>query len=139
MAKYEFINCLVHKYDKDAGIKIKSPADIYNEMKDIKDASREVCVCFHLDTKNVVIAREIISIGTLNASLVHPREVFRSAIINNSNSIIIAHNHPSGDITPSGEDLSVCKKLHLVADIIGIKLRDFVIIGSNDYQSVDTI
>ena len=106
-----FINCLIHEYDKRTAPILDTPEKIYENMKDIKDASKEIFVAFHLNTKLHVIAREIIAIGILDASVVHPREVFRSAIINNVNSIILAHNHPSGDTKPSAEDLDVTKTL----------------------------
>jgi DNA repair protein RadC len=106
-------------------------------MQDIKDTSKEIFIVFHLDTKNQIIKREIISIGTLNSSLVHPREVFRNAIISNVDSIILAHNHPSGDATPSEEDNEITKQLVKAGDILGIRVLDHVIVGTkNEHTSM---
>ncbi|MCQ4795213.1 DNA repair protein RadC [Anaerofustis stercorihominis] len=88
-----------------------------------------------LNTKNMVIETELISIGTINTSLVHVREVFRNAIKKNANSIILAHNHPSGDSTPSIEDEHLTKRLKDAGELIGIKVIDHVIIGKDNYFS----
>ncbi len=91
---------------------------------------------FYLNTKNEVIGMEMISKGTLNASLVHPREVFKGAILANANAIIVAHNHPSGDVQPSTADQSVTKTLVNAGKLLDIQVLDHVIIGSkNGYFS----
>ena len=117
-------------------IKIGTANDIYKEMIDLKNEKKEIFVVFHLNTKNKIILREIVSIGILNSSLIHPRETFRTAIINNANSIILAHNHPSGDTTPSPDDISVTKRMVQAWEIIGIKVLDHVITGKNNYTSM---
>lgn len=89
----------------------------------------------HLDSKHKIIKQEIISIGTLNASLVHPREVFKSAIKENSKSLIVVHNHPSGDQAPSAEDEKVTKILFRAGELLGINVLDHVIIGRNGFYS----
>jgi len=78
------------------------------------------------------MAVEVVSIGTLNSALVHPREVFKGAIINSANSIILAHNHPSGDPSPSNEDKEITNRLVEAGEIIGISVLDHIVIGSND-------
>ena len=83
-----------------------------------------------LDTKNKVTGLFKVSQGSLNSSIVHPREVFKRALMQNSNSIILAHNHPSGDVTPSGEDISITRRLQEAGDILGIKVLDHLIIGA---------
>ena len=93
------------------------------------------CV-FFLDTQHPIIGKEIISLGTLNASLVHPRECFRTAIIKNCDSIIVAHNHPSGRLEPSPEDLSLTKRLVEGGQLIGIEVLDHVIVTADAYVSL---
>ena len=98
-------------------------------------AEREVFLVLHLNTKHKVVKEEIISLGTLNASLIHPREVFRSAVKEGSYALLIAHNHPSGDPSPSDEDILVTKKLLSAGEILGIHVLDHVIIGHGRYWS----
>lgn len=90
---------------------------------------RENFIVMMLDTKNKVTGLTITSIGTLNSSLVHPREVFKAAILTNAASIILAHNHPSGDPTPSREDMDITKRLAETGKLLGIEILDHVIIG----------
>ncbi len=110
---------------------ITSPDDVV-ELLQVRMAlyDREHFVAVLLNTKNRVISLETISIGSLNSSLVHPREVFKSAIKASASSIIIAHNHPSGDPTPSSEDLTITQRLVEAGEIIGISILDHIIIGS---------
>lgn len=115
-------------------VEVKTPQDVYNQMRDIKNI-KEYFVVFYLTTRNQIIAREIISIGILNQCLIHPREVFRGAIVRNCHSIILAHNHPSGDTSPSDEDIKVTKRLQDAGDILGIEVLDHVIVGKG-YQSI---
>ena len=108
---------------------INSPeagAKIANEYLDGSD--REQFVVFGLDTKNKVNFIETVSIGTVNSSIVHPREVFKSLIVGNATSFIVAHNHPTGDVTPSQEDINVTKRLQEVGDLMGIGLLDSLIV-----------
>ena len=99
----------------------------------IGDKDREHFVVLHLDNKHRVIAAEVAGIGTLNQALVHPREVFKAAILNNAQAIICGHNHPSGDLTPSPEDHAIESRLRNAGDIIGIRLLDFVIVSGVRY------
>lgn len=92
-----------------------------------------------LDTKNKLIARNTISIGTINSTIVHPREVFKNAIKKSANSIILVHNHPSGDPRPSEEDIKITKRLKEVGEIMGIMVLDHIIIGDNRYVSLKEI
>ena len=123
-------------YEPDHQPKITDAQDVYEQLTDIKDANKEIFVAFYLNTKNEVIAREIISIGILNASLIHPRETFRGAILHNANSIILAHNHPSGTTDPSAEDKNVTQQLQQAGEILGIKLLDHIITTRNNYISL---
>ena len=115
---------------------ILSSKDIWKLCSDIRDSKKEHFVVFYLDTRNKFIERQIISIGILNSSLVHPREVFESAISLHSVSIIIVHNHPSGDIEPSLEDIVVTKRLVDAGKILGIKVFDHVILSKDKYFSL---
>ncbi|MHB1654141.1 MAG: RadC family protein [Desulfitobacteriaceae bacterium] len=92
---------------------------------------REHFVVICLDTKNNVNALNTVSVGTLNSSLVHPREVFKAAILANSNGIILTHNHPSGDPTPSREDVEITKRLVEAGTIMGIEVMDHVVLGDS--------
>ena len=94
----------------------------------LADSPCEQFVVVLLDTKHRVIGLCPITVGTLDASLVHPREVFRPAIVHNASAVILAHNHPSGDLTPSREDMVVMKQLDEVAQIVGINVLDFIIV-----------
>jgi len=105
------------------------PEDVYDELEDLRHEKQERFVILMLDAKNRMFRRETVHIGTLNMSIVGPREVFRIAIREGASSIIVAHNHPSGDPTPSPEDLDVTKRLVEVGKLIDIPVVDHVIIG----------
>ncbi|WP_310794962.1 RadC family protein [Desulfofundulus thermocisternus] len=115
---------------------IRSPEDAARlVMEEMRHLDREHFRALLLNTKNEVIAREIVSIGTLNSSTVHPRELFKIAIRRNAAAVILLHNHPSGDPTPSQEDLDVTRRLWEAGRIIGIEILDHLIIGDNKYVS----
>ena len=117
-------------------LKITEPSTIANlYMDDMRYLQKEHFKILLLDTKNQIISTEEISIGTLNASIVHPRDVFKIAIKRNANAIILLHNHPSGDPTPSNEDINITNRLVDVGKLIGIKVLDHIIIGDNRYMS----
>jgi DNA repair protein RadC len=105
-------------------------------MQEMKSLNKEVLKVILLNTKNVVIRIVDVSIGSLNSSIVHPREVFHNAILAHSASIIICHNHPSGDPSPSTEDINVTHRLKECGKIIGIDLLDHIIIGNGIYVSL---
>nr|WP_203554903.1 DNA repair protein RadC [Bacillus sp. B15-48] len=116
---------------------IRSPEDGANFlMNDMKFLSQEHFVCLYLNTKNHVIHHQTVFIGSLNASIVHPREVYREAVRRSAASIICAHNHPSGDASPSREDIEVTKRLVECGKMLGIELLDHLIIGDNKYVSL---
>ena len=114
---------------------IITPKDIWNEMKEIRNNKKEYFVVFYLDNRNQLIKKEIVSIGTLNASLVHPREVFEPAVRNLAGQIILAHNHPSGDCQPSEEDLLITERLIKAGKILGIEILDHVIVTTEHFFS----
>lgn len=119
-------------YDLPSKGIIRSPHDAYDIFKKVLNyerMSREHLMLATLNTKNKVTGLHIVHVGTLNSSVVHPRDVFQHALLDNASSIILAHNHPSGDTTPSQEDVQVTKRMEEVANILGIKLLDHIILG----------
>lgn len=116
---------------------IRSPEDGANYvMNDMRFLSQEHFVCVYLNTKNQVIHRQTVFIGSLNASIVHPREVFKEAFRRSAASIICFHNHPSGNPTPSREDIEVTKRLVECGKMLGIEVLDHLIIGDKKYVSM---
>lgn len=117
--------------------KITSPADALElGKKFLEDSDREQLLLCCLDTKNQPLALNVVSVGSLNASLIHPREVFKVSILSNANSMIIFHNHPSGDPTPSNEDINITNRLRECGKIMGIELIDHIIIGNDSFCSL---
>jgi DNA repair protein RadC len=124
-------------YRSDNKIKINSPEDIANlVMEDMRFLKKEHLRVIFLNTKNIVIDVKDLSIGSLNASVVHPREIYSEAIRKSSASIIICHNHPSGDPSQSQEDINITRRLYEVGKLVGIDLLDHVIIGDGCYISL---
>lgn len=116
---------------------IRCPEDAYDLMKnEAKLLDKEYFSALLLNTKNHVIGKETISIGTLNSSMVHPRELFKQAIRRSAAAVILVHNHPSGDPTPSKEDISLTKRLVEAGEIIGIDVFDHIILGFNKFVSL---
>lgn len=116
---------------------IKSPEDVTNIfVNDMRFLEKEHFKVIFLNTKNEIIAYETISIGSLNSSIVHPREVFNRAIKKSSASLILLHNHPSGNPEPSKEDIHITKRLVEAGKIIGIEVLDHIIIGDGEYFSL---
>lgn len=116
---------------------IRSPEDVsVLMMEELRYELKEKFVCIFLNTKNHVIGHEVLSIGSLNSTIVHPREVFRAAIQRSSSAVICVHNHPSGDPTPSREDIEMTARLMDAGKIIGIDVLDHVIIGDQTYVSL---
>lgn len=112
-----------------------SPQIVFDSLKDIRSLKKEHFIAIYLDTRNQEIHREIISIGTLNASLVHPREVFEPAIRNLAASVILVHNHPSGTLQPSINDNLLTLKLKDAGNIVGIEIKDHIIVSNVGYLS----
>lgn len=126
----------IKRWSAEEKIRVSSPDILVNLISDeMRFLNKEHFDIAILDTKNQIIAIENISKGTLNASIVHPRDVFHAAINRSANSIILIHNHPSGDPTPSDEDINITCRLVDAGDLIGIKVLDHIIIGDNRYVS----
>ena len=115
---------------------ISRPADVLPIIADIKDEKKEHFVAVYLNARNQVIARETVSVGSLNASLVHPREVFAGAVGSSAASVILAHNHPSGAAEPSKEDIELTKRMMQAGEILGIEILDHIIVASERYLSL---
>lgn len=116
---------------------IKTAKDVYRYFVDhLQDKKKEHFYALLLNSKNQIISEELISVGTLNTSLIHPREVFNPAIKASANSIILVHNHPSGDCEPSDEDKQVTKMICNAGEVVGIKVSDHIVIGKDNFISL---
>ena len=116
--------------------KIGKAGDVYEKIKHYATMNKEYFLAIYLDGANHIISFEIVSIGSINMCLVHPREVFAPAIEGRAASVIIAHNHPSGDLIPSSADIDLTKKLLKAGEILGIKLLDHIIMSKNGFLSL---
>jgi DNA repair protein RadC len=114
---------------------VRGPETIFELTADIRRSNREHFVGFYLNSRNQVLRREIISIGSLNASIVHPREVFIPALAVSAASLILAHNHPSGDPSPSEEDLAITRRITESGRLLGVELLDHVVVARDAYTS----
>ena len=131
------IDCIRLQRTRDCptGVEISGPEDAVKLMREMEGYDRERAMILHLSTKNQVLAVENISIGSLNAAIIHPRESIKGAVINSAANIIFLHNHPSGDPAPSIEDRAINKRLQEAFNIVGIDMLDSIIIGKDGYYS----
>lgn len=117
--------------------RISGPRDVSRRLAPLlRDRKQEEFWALYLDTQNRVLSERRVTVGLLNASLVHPREVFAPALRRSAASVVVAHNHPSGDPEPSDEDLAVTRQLGASGALLGIPLRDHVVLGADDYVSL---
>jgi DNA repair protein RadC len=129
--------CLVKEGNPSKEHAIRKPEDVFNLVKnELGKSDREMFLSILLTTRNTVIGIETISIGTLTCSLVTPRELFKSAILANACSVIITHNHPSGDTEPSEEDLKITKQLKEAGKLLNIEVLDHIIVTRNSFLSL---
>ncbi len=126
---------LSKRYLSKTKVQIKTAKDIYIHLKKYHNKKQEYFLSIYLDGANNIVATKVISIGTLNQSLVHPREVFSYAIQKRCASIIVAHNHPSSILKPSSEDINITKRLQTSAKILGIEFLDHVILSKDGFFS----
>jgi len=139
--KAKRVNIVSLKMVKEASVlyaarRISSPDDAAGLVREfIEDADRERLVIIYLNTKNEPTAIHTVTIGTLNGSQVHPREVFKAALLANSAAIVLAHNHPSGDPTPSREDVEITRRLKECGDLLGVSVLDHIVVGEGQYVS----
>ena len=116
---------------------ILSPRDAYEMIKEqLEGLDREQFIIACLNTKNEPTNITVVSVGTLNKAIIHPREVFKTAILSNAASIMAFHNHPSGETTPSQQDIQLTKRLYEAGELLGIKLLDHLIIGDGTFTSL---
>ena len=123
----------------ERGRPFRSARDVFEHFRlRFLDRRRERFVVVLLDGKHRVLREETVSVGSLSASLVHPREVFRPAVRHSAAAVVLVHNHPSGDCDPSGEDLEVTRRLARAGELLGIPVLDHVVIGERDFTSLRT-
>jgi DNA repair protein RadC len=136
-ATFELSRRLEHSSSEDTKITVKSPEDVVKTARNLlKGKKKEHFVVICLDTRNHLIKTSTVSIGSLDCSIVHPREVFKDAISSSAASVIFIHNHPSGDPTPSEDDIKMTKRLIEAGEIIGIEVLDHIIICDNEHLSM---
>jgi len=122
--------------------RIAGPEDIVNLpflKEELLGSDRELFVCLHLDTKHALISWEVVSVGSLTTSIVHPREVFKAAILANASAVVLCHNHPSGDPTPSAADMELTRRLSKAGDMVGIEVLDHVILAGERHVSLKQV
>jgi DNA repair protein RadC len=125
-------------YDKSNSglVIIRNAKDVYDYLQNMRNLPKEYLRGLYLNTHNRIIRDEVISIGTINSNIIHPREVFKIGLDVNAVAVVLAHNHPSGEVTPSEQDVEVTKQLVQAGKIMGIRVLDHVIITADSYSSV---
>ena len=122
---------------EDKGFKVNCSSDVFNKIKSIEiDYNQENFLIFYLNTKNKIVSEEVLFKGGVDACLICPKTLFRKALLNNSPKVIIAHNHPSSDLTASSEDLFVFDSLKKAGEVIDIRVLDSIIFNKEGYYSV---
>ena len=133
---YQVRELTTRKYRGKPPAPIRGPEDALHIVRPrFKNQQREIFVVVLLNARHEVMSVEIVSIGSVNASIVHPREVFKPAIMQSAASVLLAHNHPSGDPEPSEEDLSITKRLVQCGELLGISVLDHVIVATRGFTS----
>jgi len=129
--------CLVRESKNDEIIKVNNESDVYELVKDeLANSDREMLLSIMLTVKNDLIGVETVSIGSIVSSNIAPRDLFKSAILSNACGIIVCHNHPSGSLVPSNEDIKVTKQLIEAGELLGIKVLDHLIVSNQGYKSL---
>jgi len=123
------------KQDKIVDVRITTPEIVYDYYKNIVNENQEYFYCLYLDSSKKVLKEKLLFMGTVNQSMVHPRDIFKEAYAVNATAFICVHNHPTGDVRPSREDRIVTQRLNEIGELMGIKLVDHVIVGENKYYS----
>ena len=131
VAAFEFVRRRI----KPEGIKIKAPTDVLPLINHFSDRKQEHFLCISVNGANEVMNVRVVTIGLVNQSPVHPREIFADVIADRASAVIIAHNHPAGDLTPSKEDIAVTKRIKEASSVLGIKLLDHIIFNQKGYYS----
>lgn len=121
---------------KQEPLQIQCPQDVDRFIEPLKHASEEKFLALHMSSQHTVIGFHVVSHGTLTSSLVHPREVFKAALLSNANCLIVAHNHPGGSLVPSSEDIETTEKLVAVGKMIGVPVIDHIIVAAKGITSL---
>lgn len=136
LASIELGHRINNEYATINSQKINTPQTIFKHYEYLlKDKKQECFYVVYLDNQKIVIEEKLLFMGTINKSLIHPQNIFKEAYLLDASSIICVHNHPSGNVIPSGEDIKVTKQLIEIGNLFGIKLIDHIIIGKNKYYS----
>ena len=130
------VSLQLNRHTSKTRLKVHGPGDIARLCEPLQRRDREVVWSVYLDSKHCISGTEEISVGTLSSSLLHPREVYKGPILANAASLVIVHNHPSGDVRPSTEDLRTTKRLAAAGELLGIRLLDHLILGGGAYTSL---
>ena len=125
----------VFKTNAEKKVRVKNARDAYKLFRDIENCTQEKLVVLHLDTDSDVICFQVVHIGTINEAFCNPADIFRTALLTGAVSLIVLHNHPSGNIEPSESDKEMFNKVKGAARLFGIKIFDLIIIGRNKYYS----
>ena len=125
----------VRRRIKPEGLKIKKPTDILPLIQHYKDRHQEHFLSISINGANEVINTRVVTIGLVNQSQIHPREIFADVILDRASAVIIAHNHPSGSLKPSKEDISITEKIKAAGQLLGINLLDHIIFSKKGYYS----
>lgn len=115
-------------------VRFTSADQVFEMFLDLQQETKEHFIALHLDGKNRIVAMDRVSSGSLNQSIVHPREIFKTALLSSAAAIIFIHNHPTGDPTPSAEDREVTKRLKEAGELLGVRVLDHIVIGKNYYS-----
>ena len=115
--------------------KCSSSDNVFELFRDLTREAKEHFVALHLDSKNRIICYDTVSVGSLSASIVHPREVYKAALLSSAAAVLLIHNHPSGETTPSREDIEITQRLKAAGDLLGIRVLDHIILGERGYYS----
>ena len=135
LAAIEFGKRINQKQREIIGIKLTNPEIVFNYYQSLKTFSQECFYCLYLDSGKKVIKEKLLFMGTVNYSMIHPRDIFKEAYLLDAVSIICIHNHPSGDVTPSVNDINMTLNLKKIGDLFGIEIVDHIIIGKDNYYS----
>uniref|UniRef100_UPI001CD44CAC JAB domain-containing protein n=1 Tax=Geomonas agri TaxID=2873702 RepID=UPI001CD44CAC len=111
-----------------------SASQVFDTFSFLRHETKEHFIALHLDGKNRIVCCDLVSTGSLNQSIVHPRELFKTALLSSAAAVILLHNHPTGDPTPSTEDLEVTRRLKDAGDLVGIRILDHIVIGDSYYS-----
>ncbi len=120
----------------DTKAKLTDPGHIWEMFRFLGRETKEYVYTLHLDGKNRMICIDMISVGSLNQSIVHPREVFKSTLLSSAAAIVMIHNHPTGDTTPSREDLELTRRLKEGGELLGVRILDHIIVSDSEYTSL---